>query len=147
MDRAMEASIEDDRPENPLGLMAPINVVSPVCVRHKFERHLLPLAEQHGWPQVIDWRTTYTRLCSLKSCLSSILEDADVDWKTRTAPKPDGEPQTYDSDNEYDEERRLHPRWGSIFWKSFLKAAHRSSVLCVAGLRGQMQHFASTSPG
>lgn len=147
MNRARKSSVEDERPENRFGLMAPISVASPVCVRHRFERNVLPLAQQHGWPQVIDWRGTYTRLRDLKHSLQSILDDADVDWKSRTAPKPEGEPQTYDSDNEYDEERRIHPRWGSIFWKSFLKAAHRSSVLHVAGLRGQMEHYESTSPG
>ena len=43
MNRARKSSVEDERPENRFGLMAPISVASPVCVRHRFERNVLPL--------------------------------------------------------------------------------------------------------
>ena len=147
MDHARERSLEDERPQNRLGLIAPVNVASSACARHRFERNLLPLAEAHGWPQVINWRETYTRLQNLKPLLQAILDDADVDWKARTQPTTDKTPGAYDSDNEYDDERRVHPRWGSIFWKRLLKDGHASSILHVTGLRGQMGRFSLSAPG
>lgn len=147
MRHAEKVSIDERRKRNPLGLVAPFTVSGDVCKRHRFEKDLVPLAEEHGWPSSIDWYRTYTRLQDLKPVLQKILDDADVDWKTRTAPSDDPSSGTYNSEEEDEDELRAHPRWGSIFWKSLLKAIHKSSSLHVAGLRGQMKDFSASAPG
>ena len=147
IDRAIPLSYSSRRRSNPLGLEAPLSVFSMVCVRHEFERVQLPLARVHGWPDVINWRDVYLRVRSLESKLQEIVDDADPNWKLRTMPSEDPSQDVYDSNNEYDEERAAHPRWGSIFWKKLLKAAQKTSSFRAFGIQGQQRDFHLSQPG
>lgn len=147
IERAKRFSFTNRRKTNPYGLKAPLNVFSPVCARHKFEGILLPLAREHQWPEAIDWRDVSVRVQGMKSLLQGILDDEDPDWKRRTQPHEDPSKQTYDSDREYDDERKAHPRWGSIFWKTLLKNAQKTSSHRALGIRGEFDSFHSTQPG
>ncbi|KAF8207541.1 hypothetical protein K438DRAFT_1575755 [Mycena galopus ATCC 62051] len=55
LNQLIQRSQPDSRPANPLGCKAPCAIFASLCDRHNLESKLLPLAEQNGWLQSIDW--------------------------------------------------------------------------------------------
>ncbi|KAF8188197.1 hypothetical protein K438DRAFT_2147597, partial [Mycena galopus ATCC 62051] len=63
----------DSRPANPLGRKAPCAIFASLCDRHNLESKLLPLAEQNGWPQSIDWDHVKQHVLGLRPHLVAII--------------------------------------------------------------------------
>ena len=77
LDRLRHKSYRDPRPENALGLKAPLISYIDLCQRHRFESKLLPKARKNGWPTSIDFSILPGRVRALERDLRSYLLEKD----------------------------------------------------------------------
>jgi hypothetical protein len=75
LEKAKMKSYGDPRPENPMGLMAPLTVFVDVCQRHRLETTQLPLAIQCGWPTKLNFSQIPKHLRAFRESLSHLVEN------------------------------------------------------------------------
>jgi hypothetical protein len=73
IDKAKENSTPGHR-DNPLALDAPLNITIDLCLLHVHEAEMVPLADERGWPMIIDYVDVLKRLQQdpVVSCLKEI---------------------------------------------------------------------------
>ncbi|KAJ7574386.1 RTC4-like domain-containing protein [Mycena floridula] len=118
---AREISSSHPRPTNPLGRKAPLAAFISVCQRHQFESHLLPEAEEKGWPQVIDWTQVEGRIKKMKRGLAELIQDHDGD--------------------------EGGPRQRCIFWDEIIADVKKKGSNAASNIRNQFDTFEKTQPG
>ncbi|KAJ7134926.1 hypothetical protein C8R43DRAFT_1021496 [Mycena crocata] len=116
--QAEATSQVDARPENVKGLSAPTLVMAPICSRHAFERDLVPKAQLHHWPTVLDHDDIVQRLNNKKLEFDALIED--------TLYTQDG------------------PRQRNVFWQAAIQNLSQPKL---RGLIGTMADYHLYQPG
>jgi hypothetical protein len=133
MESVREKSYREARPTNPLGLKASVGTYIPVCKRHRFESHQVPMARAKGWPTRIDFGKLKDRVEALRNELKALIDD-----------KPPASLGDWSLD---DEEEESSPRSRSLFWQELVGDVKTKGTRVMASAKGQFANFDKLQPG
>lgn len=60
---------------NSLARTGPLELIGPVCERHRFEAHAVPLAVRNGWPFSVDFAQLRKRVELLREAIQQLVRD------------------------------------------------------------------------
>lgn len=113
LSQVQKKSAKDPRPSNPLGLKAPLEVLSGYCHRHRFEQKILPKAKLKSLPQVIQWEKIEGRVSRIQPHLQALVEDPLTGLG--------------DSIDEFNSQRGA--KWRCIFWRETLEVIKGKAIM------------------
>ncbi|KAJ7042083.1 hypothetical protein C8F04DRAFT_946486, partial [Mycena alexandri] len=87
LEAARLKSVPECRPGNRFGLRLIVPVAAPVCVRHEFEKNLLPMAIAQGWPTELDLVDLEQRIKQKKPIFDALVNNRD--WEAGKGPRYD----------------------------------------------------------
>lgn len=110
-------SVPEARPGNTLGRRLTVYVAGPVCVRHKFEKSVLPMAITQGWPTHLDLVDLEQRIKEKKDIFDALINDPG--WPEQG------------------------PRYNNLFWLDAVLAVQSGQ----GGFAGNILNFHKVQPG